>query len=73
MFNQSIILIQAEGQLSNMKSEKERLKYEADEEMSSIQTRMTELETEKLELQAFLDEEKRWLDITWLFHILFDE
>ena len=73
MFNQSIILIQAEGQLSNMKSEKERLKYEADEEMSSIQTRMTELETEKLELQAFLDEEKRWLDITWLVHIVIDE
>ena len=73
MFNQSIILIQAEGQLSNMKSEKERLKYEADEEMSSIQTRMTELETEKLELQAFLDEEKRWLDITWLVQIVIDE
>lgn len=42
-----------------MRSEQDRLRAEAEEQITKYRTLVAELESEKQELQAFLEEEKR--------------
>ena len=59
MFEQIVFISQAEGQLSKMNKDKEDMMHQADEKVSAMQTKVDELESEKQELLAFLEEEKR--------------
>ena len=51
--------IQAEGKMSSMKTEQDRLRMDAEEQINKYRTALSDLENEKTELMAFLEEEKR--------------
>ncbi|CAL1539261.1 unnamed protein product [Lymnaea stagnalis] len=50
---------EAEGQLSSIKAEQDKLRLDAEEQITKYRTLVAELENEKQELLAFLEEEKR--------------
>ncbi|XP_059141289.1 CAP-Gly domain-containing linker protein 1-like isoform X2 [Physella acuta] len=50
---------EAEGQLSSIKAEQDRLRLDAEEQIAKYRTMVADLENEKQELLAFLEEEKR--------------
>ncbi|KAH9525482.1 CAP-GLY domain-containing linker protein 1 [Bulinus truncatus] len=50
---------EAEGQLSSIKAEQDRLRLDAEEQITKYRIMVAELENEKQELLAFLEEEKR--------------
>ncbi|KAK3740835.1 hypothetical protein RRG08_042819 [Elysia crispata] len=50
---------EAEGKMSSMKTEQDRLRMDAEEQINKYRTALSDLENEKTELMAFLEEEKR--------------
>ncbi|KAK0058804.1 CAP-Gly domain-containing linker protein 1 [Biomphalaria pfeifferi] len=50
---------EAEGQLSTIKAEQDRLRLDAEEQLAKYRIMVAELENDKQELMAFLEEEKR--------------
>ncbi|GFS02320.1 CAP-Gly domain-containing linker protein 1 [Elysia marginata] len=50
---------EAEGKMSSMKTEQDRLRMDAEEQISKYREAISDLENEKTELMAFLEEEKR--------------
>ena len=45
--------------MSNMKTEQDRLRMDAEEQINKYRSTVSDLENEKTELMAFLEEEKR--------------
>ena len=55
-----LVCCQAEGQLSNIKSEQERFRGDTEEMINRLRSQISELEREKEELSTKLEDEQRW-------------